>query len=45
MLVRENPQDIGPRTNWVGDATSARPWALRQRFPQAHIAILAKPRS
>jgi len=32
-------------TNWVGDAVMSLPAlrALRQRFPQAHIAILAKP--
>ncbi|MGH9647540.1 MAG: lipopolysaccharide heptosyltransferase II [Bryobacteraceae bacterium] len=32
-------------TNWVGDAVMSLPAlrALRQRFPQAHISILAKP--
>ena len=32
-------------TNWVGDAVMSLPAlrALRQRYPQAHIAILAKP--
>jgi heptosyltransferase-2 len=32
-------------TNWVGDAVMSLPAlrALRQRFPRAHIAILAKP--
>src|SRR5271169_7156661 len=32
-------------TNWVGDAVMSLPAlrALRERFPQAHIAILAKP--
>ena len=32
-------------TNWVGDAVMSLPalWAVRERFPQAYIAILAKP--
>jgi heptosyltransferase-2 len=32
-------------TNWVGDAVMSLPAlrALRQRFPEAHISILAKP--
>ena len=32
-------------TNWVGDAVMSLPAlrALRQRFPQARISILAKP--
>jgi heptosyltransferase-2 len=32
-------------TNWVGDAVMSLPalHALREQFPQAHIAILAKP--
>ena len=32
-------------TNWVGDAVMSLPAlrALRERFPQAHISILAKP--
>jgi heptosyltransferase II len=32
-------------TNWVGDAVMSLPAlrALRERFPEAHIAILAKP--
>ena len=32
-------------TNWVGDAVMSLPalQAIRERFPQAHIAILAKP--
>jgi heptosyltransferase-2 len=32
-------------TNWVGDAVMSLPAlrALRERYPQAHIAILAKP--
>jgi lipopolysaccharide heptosyltransferase II len=32
-------------TNWVGDAVMSLPalGALREQFPQAHIAILAKP--
>ena len=32
-------------TNWVGDAVMSLPAlrALRQRYPQAHITILAKP--
>src|SRR5260370_26533979 len=32
-------------TNWVGDAVMSLPAlrAIRERFPQAHIAILAKP--
>jgi heptosyltransferase-2 len=32
-------------TNWVGDAVMSLPAlrALRERFPQAHIAILARP--
>ncbi|MBZ5634727.1 MAG: lipopolysaccharide heptosyltransferase II [Acidobacteriia bacterium] len=32
-------------TNWVGDAVMSLPAlrALRQRFPQAHISILARP--
>jgi len=47
MLVPERiPNRILVRaTNWVGDAVMSLPAlrALRQRFPQAHIAILAKP--
>jgi heptosyltransferase-2 len=46
MLVPERiPNRILVRaTNWVGDAVMSLPAlrALRQRFPQAHIAILAK---
>lgn len=41
-----NPQRILVRaTNWVGDAVMSVPAleALRTRFPQAHIAILARP--
>ncbi len=32
-------------TNWVGDAVMSLPalQAIRERFPQAHIAVLAKP--
>lgn len=32
-------------TNWVGDAVMSLPalHAIRERFPQAHVAILAKP--
>src|SRR5215203_5874701 len=32
-------------TNWVGDAVMSLPalQALRERFPAAHIAILARP--
>jgi heptosyltransferase II len=47
MLVLERiPSRILVRaTNWVGDAVMSLPAlrALRQRFPRAHIAILAKP--
>ena len=47
MLVPERiPNRILVRaTNWVGDAVMSLPAlrALRQRFPQAHIAVLAKP--
>ena len=47
MLVPERiPYRILVRaTNWVGDAVMSLPAlrALRQRYPQAHIAILAKP--
>ena len=41
-----NPQKILVRaTNWVGDAVMSLPAlaAFRNRFPEAHIAILAKP--
>lgn len=41
-----NPRKILVRTtNWVGDAVMSLPAlrALRQRFPEAEIAILAKP--
>src|SRR5436190_21902739 len=47
MLVLERiPSRILVRaTNWVGDAVMSLPAlrALRQRFPQALISILAKP--
>ena len=41
-----NPQRILVRaTNWVGDAVMSVPalQVLRERFPQAHIAVLARP--
>jgi heptosyltransferase-2 len=47
MLVSKGiPENILVRaTNWVGDAVMSLPAlrALRERFPQARIAILAKP--
>src|SRR5436190_8654706 len=47
MLVLERiPSRILVRaTNWIGDAVMSLPAlrALRQRYPQAHITILAKP--
>ena len=32
-------------TNWVGDAIMALPalWAVRQKYPRAHISIVARP--
>jgi heptosyltransferase-2 len=42
----EDPRKILVRaTNWVGDAVMSLPAlrALRERYPKAHIAILAKP--
>lgn len=46
FTVPEQPQRILVRaTNWVGDAVMSLPalQVLRARFPQAHIAILARP--
>ena len=41
----EPKQILVRATNWVGDAVMSLPAmrALRERYPSAHIAILAKP--
>ncbi len=41
----ENPRILIRATNWVGDAVMSLPAlrAVRKRFPDAHIAVLARP--
>jgi len=45
-IQKENIQDLLIRsTNWIGDAVMTTPAvrAIRKRFPNAHISLLAKP--